>query len=140
MFFWLIVFIFLFELGGAMNPFRNIANDFITQRFVFVPETSGKILLILYLQPVILTPFFGILFDKKGKRLMCTILAIILQIIAHFILTLDKSGGPEEIDLQTPIHAMAILGLFYSMFRVVVISQIPMVIRNKKVLGTAFGI
>ena len=46
--YWLIVFIALAELG-AMDPFRNVANDFISQRFGFNNKTAGKLLLILYL-------------------------------------------------------------------------------------------
>ena len=75
--FWMIVLIFLCELG-AMNPFRNVANDFIVKRFGFGVQDAGEILLILYVQPVFLTPLFGLFADKKGKRLIATIFSIVL--------------------------------------------------------------
>ncbi len=105
------------------------------------PKDAGTALLVMYLQPVLLTPLFGILVDMKGQRLLCTLLALCFEVLAHYILAeAEPNDGDDDLDEKTPLVAPGILGLFYSMFRVVLMSQIPMVVKNKKVLGTAFGV
>ncbi len=85
------MFIALTELG-AMDPFRNIANRYISKRFGFTSKTAGDLLLILYLQPVFLTPVFGIITDKIGKRLVMTMFSIILQILTQMIFAFADEG------------------------------------------------
>ncbi len=136
--YWLIVFIALTELG-AMDPFRNIANRYIAKRFGFTSKTAGDLLLILYLQPVFLTPVFGIITDKVGKRMIMTILSIALQIIVQALFAFSGEGTEEEPLWICAITGLVILGIFYSMFRVVLFSCIPLVV-EKKILGMAYGV
>ena len=132
------MFIALTELG-AMDPFRNIANRYIAKRFGFTSKTAGDLLLILYLQPVFLTPVFGIITDKIGKRLVMTMFSIILQIVAHSIFAFISCGSLQSPKWVSTSIGLVILGIFYSMFRVVLFSCIPLVV-EKNILGMAYGV
>jgi len=124
-------------LYGGLDGLTNNINDLMVRRFGFTPSTAGNIIPIIYVCPVIITPFFGTFADKKGKR------ALII-LIASIIFSLDHLGIAFLPNTTThPNYAIAVcllgVGLFYATYAAVFWPCIAIVV-GQKLMGIGYGI
>jgi len=120
---------------GAINGFLNIGNNYIQERFQFTKTGAGNILTIYYGISMFLTPVFGYIADKFGKRLKLLFVANVLLVIGNVILVFL----PDCDDCYTILIPICVMGVFISIYSATFWGSIPLVV-EKKVLGTAFGL
>ena len=69
---------------SAVFPFLKYAPNLMINKFGIDPEWSGVIPALLPFGNILLTPFFGNLYDRKGKGATIMIIGSIMLIIIHF--------------------------------------------------------
>lgn len=118
----------------GVSCFNNIASNYFQERFHYTSIEAGSIISITYLVAAILSPVFGILVDKVGRRVHFMMLSALLITSVHiaFLVT------PESYQPLYPIFYMVFLGIGYSIYSAVMWASIPYIVRPK-VHGTAFG-
>ena len=131
--FWLIT-ILCVLFYSAVFPFIKYATDFIVQKFGVSDLYAGLIPAILPLGALLLTPVFGLVYDKKGKGATIMILGSILLIIVHFCFSLRGLNN-----LPAAITLVALLGVAFSMVPSAMWPSIAKIIPEKR-LGTAYSI
>jgi len=132
--YWMLVLNGMFSYG-AVNGFLNIGNNYIQQRFGFTKTGAGNILTIYYGISMFLTPVFGYIADKFGKRLKLIFVANVLLVIGNVVLVFL----PDCDDCYTILIPICVMGVFISIYSATFWGSIPLVV-EKKVLGTAFGL
>ena len=69
---------------SAVFPFLKYAPNLMINKFGIDPEWSGVIPALLPFGNILLTPFFGNLYDRKGKGATIMIIGSIMLIFIHF--------------------------------------------------------
>ena len=69
---------------SAVFPFLKYAPNLMINKFDIDPEWSGVIPALLPFGNILLTPFFGNLYDRKGKGATIMIIGSIMLIFIHF--------------------------------------------------------
>jgi len=134
--YYLLVFSSVFLYGGLFGLTNNI-NDLMVKRFGFTPSTAGNIIPIIYVCPVIITPFFGTFSDKKGKRVLMILIGSIIFSLDHLAIAFLPNTTSH------PNYAIAIclfgVGLFYATYAAVFWPCIAIVV-GQKLMGIGYGI
>ncbi|KAK3816442.1 MAG: major facilitator superfamily domain-containing protein, partial [Benniella sp.] len=116
-------------LYGAVVPFIHVSSDFLQKKwYANNPTKAGAS--IPDIVSAIGSPLCGYLVDQFGYRARYIPLSALLLIWAHVQLGFT---------LATPIMAMFILGLAYSLFASVLWPCIPFLVKDHQ-LGTAYGL
>jgi predicted MFS family arabinose efflux permease len=68
---------------SAVFPFLKYAADLMVNKFGMDPATAGLIPSVMPFGTIILTPFFGNLYDRKGKGATIMIIGALLLIFVH---------------------------------------------------------
>ncbi|KAG0304303.1 hypothetical protein BGZ98_005684 [Dissophora globulifera] len=119
------------SLYGAVVPFIHISSDFLQKKwYPDNPTKAGAIMSIPDIVSSVGSPLCGYIVDRLGHRARYIPVAALLLIWAHVQL------GFTHI---TPIMAMCILGLAYSLFASVIWPCIPFLVQDHQ-LGTAYGL
>jgi len=133
--YYLLVISSIFLYGGLYGLTNNV-NDLMVKRFGFTPSSAGNVIPIIYICPVIITPFFGTFADKKGKRALITL-------IVSVIFSLDHLAIAYLPDTETPSYSIAwcllVVGLFYATYAAVFWPCIAIVV-GQKLMGVGYGI
>jgi MFS family permease len=95
----------MFALSSYI-PFMDNANRLYIKRFCFTQTGAGQAIMIPYLMCVIVSPFFGILIDKVGKRRYFIISTLLVFFFAHFFILVYPS-------CQLMIEKGSVLGLVF---------------------------
>jgi len=135
--YWLLVFDCLL-IYGAYFSFTNNANDIMCDRFGFTTDRAGLMLTIIFIIAAIITPIFGKIVDKIGKRALIMQFSITLLIVAHCIVAFmpDSEPGSPNYFIVVPLVMM---GVFYATYAAIIWPCYPLVV-EVRALGTAFGI
>ena len=114
--------------------FTNQANSFLQKRFGLNQEQAGAIIPFTSLVASIVSPFFGLLTDKIGKRTIVLLASNVFLILAHALLTFlpDYNGS------YICVLPMFLFGVFLATNVPVFLSCIPLI--QEKHLGLAFAI
>lgn len=118
---------------SAVFPFLKFASDLMVNKFGIDPATAGIIPSLLPLGTMVLTPFFGNLYDRKGKGATIMIIGAALLIFVHAMFTIPA--------LNKPYHAVIlviILGIGFSLVPSAMWPSVPKIIPEKR-LGTAYA-
>ncbi|MCX7909676.1 MAG: MFS transporter [Ignavibacteria bacterium] len=115
---------------SAMFPFQTFAIKFFQEVHNVSREFAGFLSSILTLSAMIMTPLFGLLADKFGKRAKLMILGSLLIIPVYLIM------GYTKISLFIP---MSIMGIAFSLIPAVMWPSVAYVVDEEK-LGTAYGV
>lgn len=115
---------------SAMFPFQTFAVKFFMQTHGVTRETGGFLSSILTLSAMIMTPIFGLLSDKIGRRATFMTFGSLIIIPVYLIM------GYTHISLYIP---MIIMGLAFSMVPAVMWPSVSLVVDSKR-LGTAYGL
>jgi len=119
---------------SAVFPFLKYATDLMVNKFGIKEEVAGLIPMLLPFGTIILTPFFGNLYDRKGKGASIMIIGAVLLIFVHAIFSIPALN-------MTPvaIFLIIILGIGFSLVPSAMWPSVPKIIPEKQ-LGTAYAL
>ena len=119
---------------SAVFPFLKYASDLMVNKFGVDPETAGIIPSLLPLGTMVLTPFFGNLYDRKGKGATIMIIGAVLLIFVHAMFSIPMFNQPWQ-----AVLLIIILGIGFSLVPSAMWPSVPMIIPMKQV-GTAYAL
>jgi len=119
---------------GAVFPFLFFAPDFIINKYHVAPKLAGLIPGLLPFGTIFLTPFFGSIYDRKGKGATIMIIGAVLLLIVHSFLAV-----PFLNQWLFAAIMVIILGIAFSLVPSAMWPSVPKIIPEKK-LGTAYAI
>ncbi|MEI7594755.1 MAG: MFS transporter [Bacteroidota bacterium] len=119
---------------SAVFPFLKYASDLMVQKFNVDPELAGTIPGMLPFGTMFLTPFFGNLYDRKGKGATIMIIGATLLIFVHAMFAI-----PFINNWIMAIALILILGIGFSLVPSAMWPSVPKIIPEKQ-LGTAYAL
>jgi len=119
---------------SAVFPFLKYASDLMVNKFGVDPETAGIIPSLLPLGTMVLTPFFGNLYDRKGKGATIMIIGAVLLIFVHAMFSIPMFNQPWQ-----AVLLVIILGIGFSLVPSAMWPSVPKIIPMKQ-LGTAYAL
>ncbi len=119
---------------SAVFPFYKYGPDLMVNKFGVDPEWSGLVPSLVPFGTILLTPYFGHIYDKKGKGATIMIIGAILLIIVHFILWL-----PFMTSVWVAAIDVIILGIAFSLVPSAMWPSLAKIIEEKK-LGSAYAL
>ncbi|NDV97025.1 MFS transporter [Dysgonomonas sp. 521] len=131
--FWLIALLCVL-FYSAVFPFLKYAVDLMTNKYNVELEFAGNIPAILPLGAIFLTPFFGGVYDNKGKGATIMIIGAILLIAVHFLFAIPLLNV-----WWFATALMVLLGIAFSLVPSAMWPSVPKIIPENK-LGTAYGL
>ncbi|MFA6702512.1 MAG: MFS transporter [Dysgonamonadaceae bacterium] len=131
--FWLIALLCVL-FYSAVFPFLNYASDLMVNKFGVTPKFAGLIPSLLPLGTIFLTPFFGNLYDRKGKGATIMIIGAILLIVVHALFSVPFLNHPA-----IAVVLVILLGIAFSLVPSAMWPSVPKII-PEKLLGTAYSL
>lgn len=119
---------------SAVFPFLKYASDLMVNKFGVDPATAGIIPSLLPLGTMVLTPFFGNLYDRKGKGATIMIIGAVLLIFVHAMFSIPMFNQPWQ-----AVLLIIILGIGFSLVPSAMWPSVPKIIPMKQ-LGTAYAL
>ena len=119
---------------SAVFPFLKYATDLMINKFGVDEELAGLIPSILPLGTIFLTPFFGNLYDRKGKGATIMIIGSLLIISVHALFSV-----PFLHHWIMAILLILVLGVGFSLVPSAMWPSVPKIIPEKQ-LGTAYAL
>lgn len=119
---------------SAVFPFLKYATDLMIQKFNINEDFAGIIPALLPFGTIILTPFFGNLYDRKGKGATIMIIGSILLIFVHSLFSI-----PGLDHWLVAIVLIVILGIGFSLVPSAMWPSVPKIIPERQ-LGTAYSL
>lgn len=119
---------------SAVFPWIKYAADLMVNKFGLSPETAGLIPSLLPLGTMVLTPFFGNLYDRKGKGATIMIIGALLIIFVHAMFSWPVINRP-----WMAVVLVIILGIGFSLVPSAMWPSVPKIIPEKQ-LGTAYAL
>jgi len=119
---------------SAVFPFLKYATDLMVNKFGVDQNIAGLIPMLLPFGNILLTPFFGGVYDRKGKGATIMIIGAIMLIFVHAMFSIPA--------LNNWIIAMilvVILGVAFSLVPSAMWPSVPKIIPEKR-LGTAYSL
>ena len=118
---------------SAVFPFIKYATNMIVQKFGISDSFAGYIPALLPLSALLLTPYFGSLFDKRGKGATIMIIGSLLLVFVHLMFSI-----PSLNSLPIAIGLVLLLGIAFAMVPSAMWPSIAKIIPESK-LGTAYA-
>jgi len=115
---------------SVVFPFQSTAVGLFTLKYGYDKKRAGEIISFLPLTSLILSPLFGIVVDKMGKRVILVILGLLLVMGSFLMLALTT---------LTPIISVVGIGIAYALVPAALWPCIPYII-EPEYTGTAFGL
>jgi len=131
--FWLIALLCVLFYSGVF-PFLYYAADLMVNKYGLQPEIAGIIPSLLPFGTIILTPFFGNLYDKKGKGATIMLVGSVLLIVVHLLFAIPSL---DHWIIATIL--VVLLGITFSLVPSAMWPSVPKVIPEKQ-LGTAYAL
>ena len=131
--FWLIAFLCVL-FYSAVFPFLKYATDLMVNKYNVDNDLAGLIPSLLPLGTLFLTPFFGNLYDHKGKGATIMIIGSIMLIGVHVLFALPLLNHWWFASL-----IMIVLGIAFSLVPSAMWPSVPKIIPEKQ-LGTAYAL
>lgn len=131
--FWLIALLCVL-FYSAVFPFLKYATDLMVNKYHVEQELAGFIPSLLPLGTLFLTPFFGNLYDRKGKGATIMIIGAVMLIGVHVLFTLPVLNVWWFATL-----VMIVLGIAFSLVPSAMWPSVPKIIPEKQ-LGTAYAL
>lgn len=119
---------------SAVFPFLKYATDLMVQKFNVDQEWAGLIPAVLPFGTILLTPFFGNLYDRKGKGATIMMIGSILLIFVHGMFTI-----PFINHWLIAIVLIIILGIGFSLVPSAMWPSVPKIIPENQ-LGSAYSL
>ncbi len=119
---------------SAVFPFLKYATDLMVQKFGVDEDWAGLIPAMLPFGTIILTPFFGNLYDRKGKGATIMIIGSIMLIFVHAMFSI-----PFLNHWSVAIVLVILLGIGFSLVPSAMWPSVPKIIPEKQ-LGSAYSL
>jgi len=119
---------------SAVFPFLKYATDLMVQKFSINEDWAGIIPAMLPFGTILLTPFFGNLYDRKGKGATIMIIGSLLLIFVHLLFTI-----PFLNQWIVAILLIIVLGIGFSLVPSAMWPSVPKIIPEKQ-LGSAYAL
>ena len=129
--FWLIA-ILCVLFYSAVFPFLKYATDLMVQKYQVDIKWAGVLPGLLPFGNILMTPFFGNLYDRKGKGATIMMIGSILLIVVHGVFSLPLNNW------VVALAAILILGVGFSLVPSAMWPSVPKIIPEKQ-LGTAYA-
>ena len=131
--FWLIALLCVLFYSGVF-PFLYYATDLMINKYDVNPDFAGTIPGLLPFGTIILTPFFGNIYDRKGKGATIMIIGSVMLLVAHLIFAV-----PFIDNYIVAIALIIFLGITFSLVPSAMWPSVPKIIPEKQ-LGTAYAL
>lgn len=131
--FWLIA-ILCVLFYSAVFPFYKYGPDLMVNKFGVSEKWAGVLPSLVPFGTMFLTPFFGSLYDKKGKGASIMILGAILLIIVHVVFYI-----PGITSVFVAFVNVILLGIGFSLVPSAMWPSVPKIIPEKQI-GSAFAL
>jgi MFS family permease len=131
--FWLIALLCVLFYSGVF-PFLYYATDLMINKYGVAEEFAGSIPGLLPFGTIILTPFFGNIYDRKGKGATIMLIGSIMLLIAHLVFAI-----PALDNYLLAIGLIIFLGVTFSLVPSAMWPSVPKIIPEKQ-LGTAYAL
>ncbi len=119
---------------SAVFPFLKYASDLMVNKFGVDPLVAGSIPALLPFGTILLTPFFGNVYDRKGKGASIMIIGAIILICVHALFAVPfLNFKPVAIAL------IILLGIGFSLVPSAMWPSVPKIIPERQ-LGTAYAL
>ncbi|MGL5015058.1 MAG: MFS transporter [Bacteroidales bacterium] len=119
---------------SAVFPFLKYAPDLMVNKFGVDEKLSGIIPSLLPFGTILLTPFFGSLYDRKGKGASIMMLGSLLIVLVHSLFAV-----PMLNNWVIALVLMMVLGVAFSLVPSAMWPSVPKIIPENK-LGTAYAL
>lgn len=130
--FWLIT-ILCVLFYSAVFPFIKYAVNLMQQKFQISDDFAGYIPAMLPLGALVLTPFFGSLYDRKGKGATIMIIGSVLLLLVHLLFSV-----PSLNSFPIAVGLVIVLGIAFALVPAAMWPSIAKIIPEKQ-LGTAYS-
>lgn len=131
--FWLIALLCVLFYSGVF-PFLYYASDLMVQKYGVDPKFAGTIPSLLPFGTILLTPFFGSIYDRKGKGATIMIIGSIMLLLVHSFFAI-----PFLNNYLIAILLIMLLGVTFSLVPSAMWPSVPKLIPEKQ-LGTAYAL
>jgi len=120
---------------GSFFAFNANSNALLNSMYSIPTSIAGVYLLSIYMSASIITPFFGMISDKYGKRVLLMMFSVgvfMCSIVIFCVL-------PADVNQVMPLVPLVCIGIFYATYAAIFWPCIPVVV-EPKLCGTAFGV
>lgn len=131
--FWLIALLCVLFYSGVF-PFLYYAADLMVNKYGVNPKFAGSIPALLPFGTIILTPFFGNLYDRKGKGATIMLTGSVMLLIVHSIFAV-----PFLNQSLIAVILILLLGVTFSLVPSAMWPSVPKIIPERQ-LGTAYAL
>lgn len=131
--FWLIAFLCVLFYSGVF-PFLYYAADLMINKYSVDPDLAGAIPGLLPFGTIILTPFFGSIYDRKGKGATIMLIGSVMLLLAHVLFAL-----PFLNHYTFAVGLIIFLGITFSLVPSAMWPSVPKIIPERQ-LGTAYAL
>ena len=139
--FWLIT-LFCVLFYSAVSPFLKFSTKLMVMKYGVDPDVAGFFSSIAPFGTILMTPLFGLVYDRYGKGVTLVITGALMLTAVHFGFSLPATFLTPHSSLLTPqfvaITLMVILSIGYSLAPAALWPCVPKII-PLKCLGTAYS-
>ncbi len=131
--FWLIALLCVLFYSGVF-PFLYYAADLMVNKYGVNPKFAGSIPALLPFGTIILTPFFGNLYDRKGKGATIMLIGSVMLLLVHSVFAV-----PFLNQSVIAVILIMLLGVTFSLVPSAMWPSVPKIIPERQ-LGTAYAL
>ncbi len=130
--FWLIAFLCV-AFYSSLRPFLKFATDLLINKYGVDAVTAGWITSILPYGTIVLTPLFGMLYDRLGRGSLLMLIGCVMVTFCHICLALPILNNVWFASLM-----MVLYGVSFSLVPSAMWPSVPKIVPLKQ-LGTAYS-
>ena len=131
--FWLIALLCVLFYSGVF-PFLFYAADLMVNKYNVDPKFAGLIPSLLPFGTIFLTPFFGNMYDKKGRGATIMLLGAVMLLVVHTLFAIPGINAPVF-----AVILILLLGVTFSLVPSAMWPSVPKIIPERQ-LGTAYAL
>ena len=131
--FWLIALLCV-AFYSSLRPFLKFATDVLVNNYGMDKETAGWVTSILPYGTIVLTPLFGILYDRLGRGSLLMLIGCVIVTLCHVCLALPLIEHTWMV-----MVVMVLYGVSFSLVPSAMWPSVPKIVPLKQ-LGTAYSI
>ena len=131
--FWLIALLCV-AFYSSLRPFLKFATDVLVNNYGLDKETAGLVTSILPYGTIVLTPLFGVLYDRLGRGSLLMLIGCVIVTLCHVCLAL-----PLIEHTWVVMVVMVLYGVSFSLVPSAMWPSVPKIVPLKQ-LGTAYSI
>ena len=131
--FWLIALLCV-AFYSSLRPFLKFATDVLVNNYGMDKETAGWVTSILPYGTIVLTPLFGVLYDRLGRGSLLMLIGCVIVTLCHVCLALPLLEHTWMV-----MVIMVLYGVSFSLVPSAMWSSVPKIVPLKQ-LGTAYSI